>query len=205
MQITIPCNVYSRMAELPATLDPSNPRQYLRCLYFERKSNQLYCVATNARCAGIEYLGRNEGPDEFAAVVIDQQMIKMCETEAMHNGNMTINANELLRFTTIETTFGGTSNGFFHLLPDENEFQRWRKWLPDEIPTQSYGTMYWNTPSIYALSCASRTGGLKFPQHIDVRKPVLINDADSSEWIGVFMPTQDGTQNMLPVLMPDWL
>lgn len=205
MQFEISCNLYSRMAEIPSTLDASDPRQYLRCLYFERKNNQLYVVGTNARCAGVEYIGRNDGPDEHCAIMIDKQLINICEIETPLNGSIVIDANEMLRFTNIRMKLGAPYPvNMFHLLPDTNEFQNWRKWFPDEIPTQSYGTMYWNTPSIYALSCASKTGGLKFPQHIDVRKPVLINDADSSDWIGVFMPTQQGTGTMPAVCFPDW-
>lgn len=204
MQITIPSNVYSRMAEIPSTLDPSDARQYLRCVYFERKNNLLYCVSSNARCAAVEYLGKNEGPDERTAIAINRELIKICETETPLNGMMTVDANDILRFTNVSTTFGPFQSAMYHALPDDNEFNRWRKWFPDEIPTQSYGTMFWNTESIYSLSCASKTGGLKFPQYIDVRKPVLINDADSSDWIGLFMPTQQGTPNMSPVAMPDW-
>lgn len=205
MQITIPCSVYARMAEIPATLDATDPRQYLKCLYFERRTNQLFIAVTNAQCAAMEYLGRNDGPDEAMAVVLHKTLIDLCELETQH-GSLTIEANEMLRYTKLSTTFGGVSpiNGY-HLLPNEHQFKTWREWFPHEQPTKSFGTMYWNSHCMWSLCSASKTGGLKFPEHIDVRKPVLINDADSSDWIGVFMPTQKGTDRMSSVVVPDWV
>lgn len=205
MQITIPCNVYARMAEVPAMLDATDPRQYLKCLYFERKNNQLFIVVTNAQCGAMEYLGRNDGPDECTAIPFDQSIMRICEQETQF-GSLMIEANELLRYTKLSTTLGGpfTFNGY-HPLPDNHQFKTWREWFPAEQPTQSFGTMYWNAAVMWSLCSASKSGGLKFPQFIDVRKPVLINDADSSDWIGVFMPTQKGTDVMPPVVVPDWV
>lgn len=193
------------MAEIPKTIDAADTRTYLRSLFFERKDNQLFCVATNGRCAAIEYLGRNDGPNEHAAIICDTQFVNICDHETKFDGKIQIEVVDALGFAKLVTTFGGMLNGNgFVPLPNDHEFQRWRDWMPKEIPTQSYGTMFWNTTSIYALSCACKSGGLTFPQHIDIRKPVVINDAQYSDWVGVFMPSAKDIE-IKNVIIPDWV
>lgn len=203
MDIVIPCELYSRMIAIPKVLSDDEPRRYFKSIYFERKDNQLFAVVTNCKIAAIEYLGVNKGPDEATAIAIDDILKDVCDKETPFDGNLSIVANSTLKFTAIKSTFGyqHTNNAFVDL-PDNEQFNEWRKWLPKKMPEQSSGAMYWNAYSVAAIAAASPSGAINFPSFIDTSIPVLITDDHSPNWIGLFICPKGKNQ---PSTMPDWV
>jgi hypothetical protein len=207
MDISISCELYSRLSAIPMLFSPEDQRKHLKSIYLERRNNQLYAITTNVKIAAIEYLGKNDGPDECTAIVVDPVLIAQCEKEISFNSNLSIVANSMLSYTAIKTTFGYQypSNGMVQL-PDPHEFTEWRKWFPDAIPTKSFGAMFWRTANIQALASASPTGGLRFPEFIDTTCPVVVCDKEATNWVGLFMGnTESHDEKVLPASIPDWV
>lgn len=205
MQVEISCEIYSRMSEIPLCLADGDQRKYFRSIYIERHNQQLFLVVTNGALAAIEHIGPNDGPDERTAIAIDQALIDQCQREVQYNSNLVIVANDVLSYTTIKTTFGYNHPGNMMVtLPANNHFDNWRKWAPDEMPTKNKGAMFWASALINALAIASPTGGICFPEFIDVTKPVVVRDKDSANWFGLFMPTTDDGDKIEPATVPDW-
>lgn len=167
----------------------------------------LFAVVTNISIAAIEYLGRNNGPDEHMAVAINQQLIEQCQNEISFNGALNIvTIPAPLNFTSAKTTFGYAPAVNLHIpLPDDQEFATWRNWIPEAMPEATDGAMCWNVKQIYALASASKTGTIKFPEFIDVSKPVLIRDGEADNWLGLFMPSLKGEGTVQPASIPDWI
>lgn len=203
MQITIPCEVYSRMSEIPLGGDFSDERRYMNCVYIERKENQLFVVVTNANVAAIECLGINTGPDEFTAIIADRALTNQCEQEIQFNGQLQIVANPALGFTNIKTSFGYNHNGNAMIaLPDGNQFARWREWLPEEMATSTDCAMFLAAEYIRQLCIASKAAVLRFPKFISANQPVLVTSGP--DWIGLFMPTEKDHKRTEPASIPDW-
>jgi len=206
MNIEISCELYARLSAIPLLLNPVDERKYLKSLFIERTGGKLYAVATNVKIAAIEYLGASDGPDECTAIAIDQALIDQCKREIAFNGKLSIVANSLLNFTSIKTAFGYNYPGNAMVqLPEANNFNSWREWFPDSIPTKSHGAMYWNASVVHALATASPTGGLRFPEHIDTTQPVVVRDQESANWAGLFMPNADNGEIVEGATIPEWL
>lgn len=206
MNIEISCEIYARLAAIPLILDPTDQRKYFKSLYLERENNVLFAVVTNGKLAAIERIGEDTGPDERTAIAIDPVLVAQAVKEISFNSKLVIVANPLLAFTAIKTTFGYNypGNGMVQL-PDANYFNEWRKWAPDEMPVKTSGAMFWATPMIHALSTASPTGCICFPEFIDITRPVLVRDRNSDEWVGLFMPVTDDGEKIDPASRPGWL
>lgn len=203
MNVEIPCELYSRMIEIPKLLDDAETRRYLRSLYIERKNKRVYVVVTNVKLAAIQHLGIIDGPDEAIAICIDDQLMEVCDKETPFNGKLSIVSNPVLGYTAIKSTFGFQFPGNAHIaLPDNNAFKDWRTWLPDQLPNASHGAMYWNAFAVEALATASTSGGICFPEFIDTSKPILINDDNDPNWIGIFF---NKIGNQPPAILPDWV
>lgn len=205
MNITLPCELYSRMSAIPLMLDPADKRKYLKSIYVERLNNKLFVVTTNVKIAAIEFIGENDGPDEFFAVVIDPELIKHCDAETPFDSNLSIYRDPSTKVITIQTTFGYVHPGNANVpIPESNNFDGWRDWFPDEIPTKSFGGMHWNKASVGALCTASISGDVIFPEFIDIRQPVVIRDLQSENWVGLFMGSVKDETN-LPATIPRWI
>lgn len=205
MNITLPCELYSRMSEIPLMLDPADKRKYLKSIFIERLNGNLFVVVTNVKIAAVEFIGRNEGPDEFIAIIIDPILIIHCDKETPFDGNLSIYHDANTKHTTIQTTFGYAHPGNANIpIPESNNLEGWRDWFPDEIPTKSFGGMHWNKTSVGVLCTASISGDIIFPEFIDIRQPVVIRDVQSENWVGLFMGSMKDATNV-PATIPGWI
>lgn len=203
MDIEIPCELYHRLEDING-LSEADPRKHLNSIYIERRDNVLFVIATDVKIAVIQK-SISVGPDTSFAIRMDNALLLQCATEKQFNSNLILTNNPALNFVSAKTTFGYNFPGNIGvMLPDNNEFQSWREWLPDEMPTQSNGNMLMNAHSVARIAFASPSGSIIFPEFIDVRKPVLVRDVFSHDWIGLFFPAQkDKTPAYLGV--PDWV
>lgn len=205
MNIEISCELYSRLSAIPLLLDPEDKRRYFGSIYLERANNTLFAIVTNGKLAAIERIGDDIGPDECTAIRVEAPLIEQCEKEVVFNSKLVIVANPSLGYTAIKTTFGYNYpvNAMMQL-PENNWFNTWRKWPPDEMPKETNGAMFWNGALIHALATASPSGGLCFPEFIDNAKPVVVRDLNSADWLGLFMPVS-GEGAVDPATIPDWV
>jgi hypothetical protein len=203
MQFTISCETFSRMAEI-SRFPVTDIEPYFKGLYFERRSNQLFLVACNRLVAAIEHLGFNEGPDEICCVdASNDHLIKQCDTETPYNGKLEIISDNNLRWAFVKSSMGYNAPNCYLELPKGAKFFTWRDWLPDEMPKKTNGAMHWSAGLIHALAIASPSGQLSFPEFIDTSVPIVINDRETTKWIGIFLGVpSDGIT--IPATIPDW-
>lgn len=205
MNVEIPCETFLRLAEIPAYLAITDKRKYLNSLFVERKNETTILVATNGRIAAIENIGKQPGPDGKFAVAITAELKAQCDIESKFNGKVSIVYNEMLQFATIKTSIGYVHPGNGYVpLPQGNHFEEWRTLFPDEFPQASSGHMFMSATDISILATASPTGGLVFPEHLDVNSPVVVRDVSAPDWFGLFMPVgvEDEPQTYAP--LPGW-
>lgn len=186
-------------------LNPEDHRKYLKCFYIERRNNKLLAVVTNIKIAAVEYLGDDNGPDECTAIAIDPALVAQCVAEIAFNSKLVIVANPMLAYTSIKTTFGYNypSNAMVQL-PEANNFNNWRAWFPDEMPTATHGAMFWQSLLIQALASTSPSGGICFPEFVDVTRPVVVRDGASENWAGLFMPVPENPP-IDAATIPNWV
>lgn len=205
MEFNLNCEQYVRLSALPKMLDQAETRVHFRSIFVERHNNHLYLIATNVKTAAIEYLGPNDGPDEETAIAIDEMLIEACRKEIEFNSKLSIIANSMLAFTSAKTTFGYLHPNNLHVnLPEQHNFYGWRDWLPPEIPTTPHGAMMWNADLIATLGNSAPSGIIRFPTCIDSRRPVVVRDVETDNWLGLFMPSP-GDRTIEPASIPEWI
>lgn len=191
MDIKIPCETYARLASIPEQLDSDDHRKYFNSIFIERHNSQIIAVVTNVRTAAIELIGASNGPDESFAIAINPMLKQQCITESAFSGEIHIISNPMLNYVSAKTGLGYSAPGNLAMpLPENNAFIDWRSWFPDELPSASSGNMYFVGEDILAITNASPSGALIFPENIDVSKPVVVRDEDNADWFGLFMPNK---------------
>lgn len=205
MNVEIPCDLYHRFSYIGLSVDASNKRPYLKCLFIERRNNKLFALVSNSSIMAIELITLNEGPDESCAIVFDPILVAECEKQAKFNGNLTVVSNTVLKYTTIKTTFGYafTGNGW-HELPDDHVFIDWQKWFPEQLAKKTTGAMRWDADDIYKLAMSSPSEMLRFPLHIDTSMPILVCDNETENWVGLFVGSGKN-EKVVPAELPAWL
>lgn len=205
MQFTVSCEAFSRMAEI-GRYPVEDLESTFKSLYFERRNNQLFMVACNRLILAVEHLGFNEGPDEFACVdVTNDHLIKQCDDATPYNGMLEIISDNMLRWTSIKTNMGWSSpNSYIHLEKND-KLHTWRSLFPDEMPKKTSGAMRWHTGVIATMATASPSGVLNFPEFIDTKIPVVVNDANTDKWVALFLALPGDDTNTVPAVIPDWI
>lgn len=189
VSLSIPCEVYSRLATLALSVAQTENRNYLRSIYVERRNGKLIAVVTNVKTAAIENLGVQPGDDCSVAIVADEKIIAQCNIEKNFGAALNIVVNDMLKYTAIKSTFGASYEQNCYVdLPQKCEFKLWRQWLPDALPVSPYGAMFSNLEMLSTLARTSPTGRVVFPAIIDARVPVVVRDVDDDRWLGVFVP-----------------
>lgn len=197
MQVTLPCEVYARLASVALTIKPTENRAYLRSIYLERSKGNLIAVVTNVNVAAIENLGPCTFPDgiNHCAVAVDQAIIDQCNIEKAFGGVMTFTINTALGYTSANSGLGWKFQGNAHVtLPKKCELTQWRTWFPDTEPTEQYGALFSGLSRLEILARSAPTGMVVFPKIIDARVPVVLNDVNDERWIGMFLPSSLDTE-----------
>ena len=86
---------------------------------------------------------------------------------------------------------------------DEDETDNWLSWFTES--NETVGFMYWDLYQIQTLFECSPSGEIIFPEHINATKPVIVVDANNTEWLGVFIPRSDSDKPLKPATLPEWM
>lgn len=205
MEFTLDCKTFVRLSKIAQTVTRTD--SYFRSIWLEIKNGKAIAVSANIKIAAIELIGEDLGPDGFMNVCIDEPLIKQCETESAFGGKITFQLNSILNYATAKTTLGyiHPTNAFVTPAKD-NEFSRWRKWLPDKIPKTSTGAIFANLNNLSVLASAAPSGSIVFQEKIDTTEPIIIGDVHDPNWIGVFMPRPDDLSKIPgPLQLPKWV
>lgn len=197
MQITVPCEVFARLASIvkhmPDDIDP-----WFRSVRYD--SGVLVC--TNKHVMAAEFIG---GPSGVLHIAADVALIAQCRTEGALGSTLTIQYVEALNFASAKTTLGYNFPGNAIVNPGgKNDFDKWRSLFEEPQPTVSKGVMLWETQSIGLLLETAPSGSLTFPEFIDAKKPMILRDPVDTAWAGMFIPS-DMSLPTFHAKRPDWI
>lgn len=205
MIVSIPCETFVRMSKVPLALKAAYDEHYYKSLFIEIRNKKLFFVSTNIKFAAIEYAGNIDQSNGFFNIAYNEALLIQATEEAKFSGVINVTYVEMLKFATAKTTFGYVhSENLAVFATQKPEFETWRNWLPDEIPTKPNGCINVTAHNLACLAAASPSGLIAFPQMVTTGKPVLVHDAHSPNWIGLFL--DDGkTQGVRAVAIPTWV
>ena len=208
MEISITCDVFSRFSKIAASIRPDDQRAYLRSIWLEvTETGDVIAVASNAKIAAVEKVGKSEHKGAKFNVCIDDALVNQCETEISFNSSVTFVNNPALKFVSAKTSLGYVHAGNAGVYTDQkNEFETWREWFPDELPAEVNGGIFSNLENLALLASSSPTASVVFQEIIDNKQPVIVQDVHEPAWLGLFMPRPDAqTRSPEPFAIPDWV
>lgn len=207
MEISIPCETYVRLAAISNYVMDGEKRDYLRCVRVEISNKNIILVATNVKCAAIEFIGTFDVPDYVFHVTVDEKLVNQAKSEMSFNSNITFIADNILQYVSAKTTFGYEFAGNAGIFTNkENELNLWRDWFPQELPTKTNGGIFAELQLLKLLSESSPSGTVIFPEFIDNKMPVMLQDSIDPNWLGLFMPNGEvNSRSPEPFAIPSWV
>lgn len=175
-------------------IEPTTPQEFKT---FKIDNNCL--IACNKYVACVE---RIEGDNGVCYINITPQFIKDVDFEANIGGTFTFETLPELAIGTITATSGQNCDNVI-VWPDESPLDNWREWFA--VSEESSGFMYCDLAQIKALWETSPTGEIVFPEVINAIEPVIVQDVNSVDWVGVFIPAISGKKVLKPATLPEWL
>lgn len=208
MEISVSCDTFVRLAKIASSNVSDGKRDYLKSIFLEiTEKGDVLAIATNVKIAAIENIGRLTATPGKMNVCVDETLVQQCETEIAFNSSVTFINNPVLNFTSAKTSLGYNHVGNAGVYVDgKNEFETWRNWFPDELPTEANGGIFSNLENLALLASSAPTGSVIFQEIIDNKKPVIVQDVHDDNWLGLFMPRPDAqTRSPEPFAIPAWV
>ena len=208
MEISISCDTFARLAKVALSNVLDGKRDYLKSIFLEiTEKGDALAIATNVKVAAIENIGRLNASPGKMNVCVDDLLVEQCEKETAFNSSITFINNPVLKFISAKTSLGYIHNGNAGVYADgANEFETWRSWFPDELPTEVNGGIFANLKNLSLLASSAPTGSVIFQEFIDNKKPVIVQDVHDENWLGLFMPRPDAkTRSPEPFTIPGWV
>lgn len=137
------------------------------------------------------------------------ELIEQCRVETQFNSVLTLVPNPMLSYTTGMTSLAYEVQGNIGVYPvGVTEFDGWWDKIvkPALDPsTVANGALVCHADEVARLAASSPSGAVVFEQHIDVRRPTIIRDINSHDWVGFFHPRVDTGIYHAPATVPGWL
>ena len=187
----IPATTLQRLVKI---IEPTTPQEFRT---FKIDSNVLIACNKYVACAE-----RIEGDNDVCYINITSDFINIVEFEANIGGTFTFETLPELAIGTITATSGQNCDNVI-VWPDESPLDNWRDWFA--VSEESSGFMYCDLAQIKALWETSPTGEIVFPKVINAIEPVIVQDVNSVDWVGVFIPAISGKKVLKPATLPEWL
>lgn len=209
MNFILKCETYVRLATVCLNFHPlvdNETKELLNCVRLEYKNGHYYAVSTNKKIASIQYLGVTNEADSEAHIIVNEQLIEQCKSEAQYDSHIEIMCVPEIQASSFKTLMGYAYQGNACIFPDDKIMSEWREWAPDKPVTKTKGIQYWNADNIAALAASSPSGAVFFPEHIDTDKPVIMRDLNDPNWCGLFMaePGPNDRQVKDGAELPTW-
>lgn len=174
----------------------------LSTIRLEVKNNKQYIIGYNKYVACVQYLGDCLDMDEVIYLDFNDEMLENLRFEFNIGSDYIIETNPQTASATVSTSLGGKYDNIVYWL-DEDETDNWRSWFSES--NETVGFMYWDLYQIQTLFESSPSGEIIFPEHINATKPVIVVDANNTEWLGVFIPRSDSDKPLKPATLPEWI
>lgn len=174
----------------------------LSTVRLELKNNKQYIIGYNKYIACVQYLGECIDADEIIYLDFNERTLKNLEFELNVGSDYIIETNPELATGTVKTSLGGRYDEMIYWL-DEDETDNWFSWFTES--NETVGFMYWDLYQVQTLFECSPSGEIIFPECINATKPVIVVDANNTEWLGVFIPRSDSDKPLKPAILPEWM
>lgn len=173
----------------------------LSIIRLEIKNGKKYIVGYNKYIACVQFLGECSDADEVVFLNFEKEKNESIRVETNMNSEYIIETNPETATGTVKTTVGSV----YDVLKwsDDDETDNWFSWFTDS--NESVGFMYWELYQVQTLFECSPSGEIIFPEHINATKPVIVVDANNTEWVGVFIPRSDSDKPLKPAILPEWM
>lgn len=208
MKFNIPCETFTRLAQIPSFFTPSvdeETRQQLRCVRIENVKGHRIAIVANQKIAAIEYLGPTTDQDGVAHVMLDPMLLDVCKKESKFNSWLEINLIPEIATGIAQTMLGYTHKGNACMFPVNSVMNGWREWGPLKPVTKTTGPLFLNLDYIELLNKTSPSGKIVFAEHIDVSQPTVIRDRENECWVGLFFPAPPLTEpGAIAAILPNW-
>ena len=204
MEVSVNCDTFARLSKIAL----SNQGGYLRSIFLEiTEAGDVLAIATNRKIAAIEKIGKSSIGVMKMNVCVDEALVEQCKTEIAFNSSIIFINNPMLKFVSAKTSLGFVHSGNAGIYTtEENAFETWRDWFPDELPTKPNGGIFSNLENLALLASSSPTASVVFQEIIDNKQPVIVQDIHEPAWLGLFMPRPDAqTRSPEPFSIPDWV
>lgn len=200
MSITIPCETIVRFAPIiQRAVDPQF--QMLRL-------EQGLIVATDRKLLVVEKAVRSfQGQCNLR---ITDAFVEQCRVEANLAGEVTVIPNDMLKFTTVKTSYGWTTTDNLGVWTDgRTDLDRWREVITQcKEPLESAGAggaMVWSLRDLQVLTAASPSGEVSFERVFNPdQRPTLLRDISVDTWVGCFLPRLSDGVYYPPASLPGW-
>lgn len=174
----------------------------LSTIRLEIKNNRQYIIGYNKYIACVQYLGECADSDEVLYLDFNEKTLENLRFELNIGSDYIIETNPELALATVTTSLGSKYEKFVYWL-DEDETDDWFSWFSES--DENIGFMYWDLYQIQTMFECSPSGEIIFPEHINANKPVIVADANNTEWLGVFIPRSDSDKPLKPATLPEWI
>lgn len=174
----------------------------LSTIRLEVKNSRQYIIGYNKYIACLQYLGECADSDEVIYIGFNETSLENLRFELSIGSDYIIETNPELALATVTTSLGSKYDNFVYWL-DEDETDNWPSWFTES--NETVGFMYWDLYQVQTLFECSPSGEIIFPEHINATKPVIVVDANNTEWLGVFIPRSDSDKPLKPAILPEWM
>lgn len=174
----------------------------LSTIRLEVKNNRQYIIGYNKYIACVQYLGECADSDEVIYIGFNEKALENLRFELNIGSDYIIETNPEIALATVTTSLGSKYDNFVYWL-DKDETDSWLSWFTES--SENIGFMYWDLYQIQTMFECSPSGEIIFPEHINANKPVIVSDANNTEWLGVFIPHSDNDKPLKPTTLPEWI
>lgn len=201
MQISLSGDIIRRFVRLNSILPRGEDRSWLKSIFIEVRGGYLRVGATNALFAALELVGHVDTDDGFAIIRHDA-FPPIIDPELPY----TISDLPALKWASVNAD-GWTAPGDAAVRDPEavGILSGWRNWFPREVATTANKPMLVDVDGLQGLVQSSPSGRVVFPLVVDSERPVIIRDATSANWVGLFYSRPESGLFLRGATLPDWV
>lgn len=194
MRITIPTDIFCRIATARFRAETKPDNLYLTGVTIETMGETLLIMATNRQIMVTEKIETVKNVAEISVCCsLPPEFMAALEIEkSLPNSVIFFDYLPEFSVLTAMTAYGykHPTNLFLHQPDDWSA--TWRRLFPQPLSKDASGFIFMECEQIALMGEASPTGRIVFPEIIDTSKPVTVNDAGDFAWCGVFLCRPDG-------------
>lgn len=201
MEISLSGEIVRRLIRLNSILPRGEDRSWIKSIFFEVRNGYAFVGATNALFAAVQNLGHTGGTDGFVAVRHDA-------FPNVIDPDVTFKINDVPALKWASVSAPGYASATDAAIRDPEALgilTDWRKWFPREAATVANKPMLVDVDGLQGLVQSSPSGRVVFPMIVDSERPVIIRDATSADWVGVFYSRPESGLFLRGATLPDWV